>query len=96
MADSMPGKVEPFIIRKRSAELNNLSNEIRKAAHQRQIGEILEVIPEQKTNQGGDNWGVADNFLKVKLPNTVNDTQALIKIMAEFASNDYVEGRLVS
>jgi len=96
IADGIPDKVEPFNIRKRSAELNNLSNEIRKAAHQRQIGEILEVIPQHKTNQGGDNWGVADNFLKVKLPNTINDEQALIKIMVEFASNDYVEGHLAS
>ena len=96
IADGIPDKVEPFNIRKRSAELNNLSNEIRKAAHQRQIGEILEVIPQHKTNQGEDNWGVADNFLKVKLPNTINDEQALIKIMVEFASNDYVEGHLAS
>ncbi len=96
IADGMTDKVDPFVIRKRSAELNYVSNEIRKAAHQRQIGEILEVIPQQKTNQDGDNWGVADNFLKVKLPSNVNCAQPLMKILIESASDDYVEGRLVS
>ena len=96
IADGISDKVDPFVIRKRSAELNHVSNEIRKAAHQRQIGEILEVIPQHKTNQDGDNWGVADNFLRVKLPNSADNSLSLVKILVNAVCDDYVAGDFIA
>lgn len=95
IADGIADKVDSFVIRKRSAELNILSNKIRKGALQRQVGEILEVIPQSKTNRYDDSWGVADNFIKVKLPNS-NDKFSLVKVQIDSAKEDYVEGNVVS
>ncbi len=96
MADSISDKVDPFVIRKRSAELNNVSNEIRNAAHQRQIGEILEVIPQRKTGSGSESWGVADNFLKVKLPQTLGSANSLVTVRVSDANEDFVIGETES
>ena len=96
IADSISNKIDPFIIRKRSAELNSISNEIRQAAHKRQIGEILEVIPQHKTKQDIESWGVADNFLKVKLPITANNSLTIVKILIKAAYEDHITGDLIA
>lgn len=95
-ADAISDKVDTFEIRKRSAVLNSVSNRIRKQAHQRQIGEVLEIIPQHKTNSNGDNWGVADNFLKVKLPADIKNDLPLVRIKVSSAFDEYVEGDIVT
>ena len=94
-ADAITEKVDPFVIRQRSAVLNSISNQIRRLAHDRQIGESLEVIPHHKTNEGGEGWGVADNFLKVKLPHNSDNASALINILVNAAFDDHLEGDAV-
>ena len=95
IADGISKKVDPFIIRKRSAQLNDVSNKIRKLAHERQIGQVLEVIPQHKSNPEGDRWGVADNFLKVKVPDAVDCKKALVNVRVSLAHGDFVEGEIV-
>lgn len=95
IADGISDKVDSFTIRKRSADLNEVSNKIRKLALERQIGETLEVIAQHKTNHDDNNWGVADNFLKVKLPRSNKSSQSLQYILIKSASVDHVEGDLI-
>jgi threonylcarbamoyladenosine tRNA methylthiotransferase MtaB len=95
VADAMPTKADPFTIRKRCNELNAISNESRMKAHNRQIGEILEVIPQYKSNFGKKHLGVADNYIKVNLPNFIGSKTTLVKIKVNSAGIDYVQGELV-
>ncbi|HEX2897485.1 MAG TPA: radical SAM protein, partial [candidate division Zixibacteria bacterium] len=96
VADGIEDKVDSFTIRKRSAMLNEISNKIRQKALSRQIGQILEVIPNQRSNGADESWGVADNFLKVNLPSLGAKSNSLLNILVRSAFEDHVAGDLIT
>lgn len=96
IADGINEKVDSLTIRKRSAELNEISNKIRRRALNRQIGQILEVIPQHKSNEVDQSWGVADNFLKVKFPSLDANSNSLLNILVHSAIEDHVAGDLIT
>jgi len=95
-ASELPEKVNPQVVKERNAILTSLSSDLRTKAHQRQVGRILDVIPEKKQNGKGFYWGIADNYLRVKLPNSCQGGRQIIRLEVKTACEDYVEGELVT
>ncbi len=88
-------KINPLIVKDRNARLTRLSNQINKNLLQRQIGKTLEVISEFKAKKDRNHFGVSDNYVKVKIPDSVVPSKKVIKIKVTQAFDDYVTGELV-
>ena len=92
IADKVPAEV----IKERNAILTRISNRLRIEAHARQVGETLDVIAEHK--QVGDEyfWGVADNYIKVKLPGHLRGGKEIVPMRITRACEGHVEGEVVA
>ncbi|MCK4606399.1 MAG: tRNA (N(6)-L-threonylcarbamoyladenosine(37)-C(2))-methylthiotransferase MtaB [candidate division Zixibacteria bacterium] len=95
-AAEMPGKNHPQVIKVRNSELTSISNQLRFRAHQRQIGNILEVIPEFRKTTDGHYRGISDNYLRVKLPHGVAGGKEILKTRITAAHPEYLECEIVS
>ncbi|UCC43427.1 MAG: tRNA (N(6)-L-threonylcarbamoyladenosine(37)-C(2))-methylthiotransferase MtaB [Candidatus Zixiibacteriota bacterium] len=91
-AAALPEKVGPDVIKARNAILTELSKELRAQANGRQVGRTLDVIAEGHQTDGGFYWGVADNYIKVKLPRDFPGGRQVIKVAIKSACEKYVEG----
>jgi tRNA A37 methylthiotransferase MiaB len=68
---------------------------MRAAAHDRQVGQTLEVISERKEGQDGDYEGVADNYVRVKLPGWLDGGQEIVRVKIERSQGEFVEGEVL-
>jgi tRNA A37 methylthiotransferase MiaB len=91
----MTEKISPEMIKERNGILSDISEVNRAKAHRRQIGERLEVIAEHKKPRDTEFFGVADNFVKVKLPVSVEGGKRLIPVRVTGACDGFVEGTIV-
>jgi threonylcarbamoyladenosine tRNA methylthiotransferase MtaB len=91
-ASQMSEKISPEVIKERNAILSEISEVNRSEAHHRQIGERLEVIAEHKKPRDAEFFGMADNFVKVKLPAAIEGGKRLIPVRVTAASDECVEG----
>ncbi len=94
-ATEMPDKVAPEVIKERAAILKRISNKMRAGAHDRQVGQTLEVISERKEGQDGDYEGVADNYVRVKLPGWLDGGQEIVRVKITQSQGEYVEGEVL-
>ena len=95
-AMEMPNKIDPRIIKERVRELREISKELQYRAHQRQIGRCLEVISEFGINDDDGFLGVAENYLRVRLPAGVGGGKEIIKVNVTSAHEDYIEGDILA
>jgi len=91
-AAEMSEKVEPQTIKDRCSILRELSSNFRPALLQRQIGQVLEVIPQRKKPDGADFLGVADNYIRVRLPHDHPGGRQVVKVRVTVISDDCVSG----
>ncbi|MDF1545423.1 MAG: MiaB/RimO family radical SAM methylthiotransferase, partial [bacterium] len=94
-ASRLQGKVDPVEIKRRNTELSLVSHAIRARSHKRQVGQTLEVIAENRSREGLYYWGVADNYIKVKLTEIGSSTKEIVRVKVTKAHDGYVEGELV-
>jgi threonylcarbamoyladenosine tRNA methylthiotransferase MtaB len=94
-ATDLPDKVHPEIIKERNAVLTRISQRLRAAAHQRQVGDTLEVISEYNSGHDGHHFGVADNYIKVKLPKSCGGGREILRVKITSANEEYVEGEVL-
>lgn len=94
-AAAMADKVPSEMIKERNAILTRISNRLRIAAHQRQVGETLGVIAEHKESGDEYFWGVADNYVKVKLPGHLPAGKEIVTMKITGAFDGHVEGEEV-
>lgn len=94
--DNYDEKINPEVIKERNGILTRISNDLRMKAYQRQVGEILPVISEHRKSVDGELYGIADNYVRVKLPNDFISTKSITNVKIESASLDYVEGHVLS
>lgn len=95
-ASELPDKVNPQVIKERNAILASVSSDMRTKAHQRQVGRILDVIPEKRQNGKDFYWGIADNYLRVKLPAHCQGGKQILRLEVKAACEKYIEGDIVS
>jgi len=95
-AASMTPKINPEVIKERSAILTRVSDRLRDRAYRRQVGRTLEVISEHKKNEFGGYWGISGNYVKVRLPGHRNWGKDVVRVNVTSATPDYVEGKITS
>lgn len=91
-AAELPGKVAPDTIRERNAILSGISERLLLKAHQRQIGQTLDVIAEHHRPVRRELFGVSDNYLKVRLPYDHPGGRTPIRVRVTGADLDCVWG----
>ncbi|MCM2272157.1 MAG: tRNA (N(6)-L-threonylcarbamoyladenosine(37)-C(2))-methylthiotransferase MtaB [candidate division Zixibacteria bacterium] len=91
-ASQMSDKISPEVIKERNAILSEISERNRAKAHLRQVGERLEVIAEHRKPHDREFFGVADNFIKVKLSWEIDGGKRLIPIRVTAACDEFVVG----
>ena len=96
LANEIKEKVNPETAKERNTILTRLSSEILQKAHDRQVGEILEVIAQHKVNNLGGYWAVADNYLKVNLPNNCDYGKNIVKVKVTKSFGEYISGDIIS
>lgn len=96
LASGFEGKIHPDVIRNRNRILSRVSNEIRARACQRQIGAKLEVIAEQHRLPQGGYTSVADNYIRVKLPEDCPGGRQPHTVWVTAAHESFVTGELLS
>lgn len=84
-------KINPEIIKERNARLSRVSNAIRKEYLKKQIGKELEVISEFGSKIKDIHFGISDNYVKVKMPDTAKGKKEIVKVKITQAFDDYVE-----
>ncbi|MBN1213459.1 MAG: tRNA (N(6)-L-threonylcarbamoyladenosine(37)-C(2))-methylthiotransferase MtaB [candidate division Zixibacteria bacterium] len=94
-AEKMPDKINSEIIKERSGVLTDISKQNRRKAHLRQVGETLGVIAENKKRGGNFYWAVADNYLRVKMPESFEGGKQIVEVKITAAFDAYLEGEIV-
>lgn len=94
-ASEMTPKVHSRIIKERAEILTGLSEAKRRAAYQRQVGQTLEAISEHR-GPPGKCFGIADNYIKVKLPDSVAGGRHIIAMKITASHDDFVAGEMVT
>lgn len=95
-ASQAESKVGPELIKERVKTLTNISRRLRSAAHQRQIGQILEVISEHSPSKGKARFAIADNYIKGLLPPETDSGKRIIRYRVTSAHDDHVRGEVVA
>ena len=94
-ASKMADKVSPEIIKERNAILTSISDNLRAEACARQIGQTLDVIAEHRKKASEPLFGVADNYIRVQLPDDCAGGKALYRVRVTEARGDHVGGVLI-
>jgi len=95
-ATAIKEKVETKVIRNRNIELSEISKLIKHNSLKRQIGQVLEIIPQHKSNGNNTLWGITDNFLKVKLPADSSRNKSILNLKVISSTSEYLEGTILS
>lgn len=96
VASEFKDKIAPLVSKDRNSILTQLSHKLRYKAHQRQVGQVLAVIPEHIKPGGTELFGISDNYLRVKLPVELNGTRKTVHVRATGATAAYIECQLTS
>ncbi len=91
-AATLSDKVEPTVIKARNAELTRISRELRAATHRRMVGETVDVIAEDRSDTDGRQTGVADNFVRVLMPDDRHYGRELVRLRVTEATTHHVVG----
>ena len=91
-SESSQRECQEDIVTERRAILTSISDRIWADAHARQVGETLGVIVEQARPKKAVRYGIADNYINVKLPLDFDGGRAIRPVKITSASTGYVEG----
>ena len=94
-ASDMPDKINPETIKERNTVLSAISKENKDRAFARQVGQILGVIAENKKRGGNFYMAVADNYMRVKMPESFKGGRQIVQVKITATHNDYLEGELI-
>lgn len=94
-ASQAESKVPPELIKERVTALTRISRRLRSAAHQRQVGQVLDVISEHCPSNGKAWFGIADNYIRVLLPLGTDPGKRIVKYRVTSAHDDHVQGKVV-
>jgi len=94
-ASDMPDKIKPEIIKERNTVLTAISKENKNRAFARQVGQILGVITENKKRGGNYYMAVADNYMRVKMPERFEGGRQIVRVKITAAHDDYLDGELI-
>lgn len=94
-AKEIPDKVASIDIKDRNAILTRISNRSKRSAHNRMVGETLSVISEFSPTKQRFHCGVADNYVRVRLPDGVGGGKEIVPVRIVSASDSYVTGELI-
>ncbi len=94
-ASKMPDKVPHEVIKKRNAILTSISDDLRAKACARQVGQTLDVIAEHRKHQSETLYGVADNYVKVRLPDDCAGGKNVYRVRVTESHADFVSGEMV-
>jgi threonylcarbamoyladenosine tRNA methylthiotransferase MtaB len=89
-------KVPPKVIKERNTILSGISARMLERAHQRQVGETLPVISEHVKPGHDVLYGIADNYVKVKLPTAFTGGRRICRVRIDYATPEYVTGKIIS
>jgi len=95
-ASEIKEKVNPETIKERSSILTEISKRLRAKAHQRQVGRVLSVISENSGHENSDSYGIAGNYVRVKIPRQYAGGREILDIRVTEAHDDHVDGDLVT
>ncbi|MEW5794886.1 MAG: tRNA (N(6)-L-threonylcarbamoyladenosine(37)-C(2))-methylthiotransferase MtaB [Candidatus Zixiibacteriota bacterium] len=95
-ASAMQDKVRPKIVSERRDLLVALSDRLWANAHVRQVGETLGVIAERGRLNRTARYGIADNYINVKLPTDFAGRREIQQVKITSATDGYAEGEVVS
>lgn len=79
--------------RRRRRALLSLEEELRRLVHERFIGRMLEVVPEEKFPLPGWGLGRTRNFLKVRFPMPENGYNSTLRVLIEGMEGEELVGR---
>ena len=92
LANDMKGKIDKFIISKRSKRLRILSEKLKYSYYRKFYNSKKEIIVEDK-NKNGYQYGFTDNYLKVRIPSSKKFTNKKIKVqLGEIKEDCIFEG----
>jgi threonylcarbamoyladenosine tRNA methylthiotransferase MtaB len=91
----LSGKVAPKLIGERVQQLREISQHRWRLAHENQIGQVLEVISENKIADAGCFRAVGDNYLKVRLPVGFASGRAVVRVRPTVAHDDFADCELL-
>jgi len=94
-ASDMPDKINPEIIKERNTVLSAISKENKDRAFARQVGQTLDVIAENKMRGGNYYMAVADNYMRVKMPESFEGGRQIVQVKITATHDDYLDGKLV-
>ena len=94
-ATASGGKVPRDVIRDRRAVLTAISDRMWAKAHARQVGETLEFIAEQARARKSVRYGIADNYINVKLPLDFAGGRAIHRVKITSSAAGYVVGEVL-
>ena len=88
-------KVPVDVIKERNAILTRVSTKLRRTALQRQVGQTLGVISELREVDNRFHYGVADNYMRVRLPDHCRSGKQIINVRITKANDDHLLSELV-
>jgi len=94
-AAALNDKIPPYTVKERATQLTRLSDARLAEAHQRQVGETLEVISEFKRQSDGFHHGISDNYLRVRLPRDLDGGRNVIAVRITGVVDDGLLGEVV-
>jgi len=94
VAYEMSDKVSPEEIRARSQALSEISRKMHRQTLERQVGQVLEVIPEAAVAGDGHHYAVADNYVRVRFDNAAPSGKSVYRARIIAADEGFVYGQL--
>ncbi|MFH1688285.1 MAG: tRNA (N(6)-L-threonylcarbamoyladenosine(37)-C(2))-methylthiotransferase MtaB [bacterium] len=88
VASELPEKIGSQTIRRRVKELQHISGELWADAHRRHEGLTLDVICENRQTDDGRYRAVADNYLKVRMPQATSGGRQIYRVQLTRAHAD--------
>ncbi|RKX25996.1 MAG: tRNA (N(6)-L-threonylcarbamoyladenosine(37)-C(2))-methylthiotransferase MtaB [Candidatus Zixiibacteriota bacterium] len=95
VAAGLPDKVSPTAIKERCSTMIEISNRLRHGLHKRQINKVLAVISEHRKPGSADLFGIADNYVRVKLPASYSGGRQIVRVRITAAYENFIEGQLL-
>ena len=95
VAADLAEKVAPELIRERVTRLKQISAKRWRQAHHDQIGRCLEVISENRKADDGRFRAVADNYLRVRLPEGFSCGKKIVRVRPTVAFDEFADCEVI-
>jgi threonylcarbamoyladenosine tRNA methylthiotransferase MtaB len=93
-ASVIPNKVHSKLIKQRNQQAREVGERNRSRQMQSQIGKTVGVISERHHDKYGVFWGVSDNYMRVKLPPSIDGVKEIINFKPIRLVDSHLEGEV--